>query len=113
MRATTIVFPKNRTNKSLQHLYRTFNRAYFANRLDDEVAVRFAKSSRVSWLGCYVGEFEVIYLNPILKKSWRMTCMVLLHEMCHVAIPGQHNHGPKFQKAMHALANCGAFESIW
>lgn len=100
------------TNRSLRQLYRTFNRAYFDNRLDDGVAVRYGKSTRVSWMGCYVGEFETIYLNPILKRFRRLACIVLLHEMCHVGSQGE-GHGRRFQKMMHALADCGAFEELW
>ena len=100
------------TNRSLVHLYRVFNRAYFGNKLDNGVAVRFGKSTQSPWMGCYVEEFETIYINPALRRFKRVTCMVLLHEMAHVATPGK-GHGHKFQRMMHALADCGAFENLW
>lgn len=100
------------TNRSLQQLYRQFNRAYFDNKLDSGVSVCFGKNPRVQWMGCYVSEFETIYINPLMRRFRRITCMVLLHEMAHVAVPGA-LHGRKFQQVMHTLADCGAFENLW
>ena len=100
------------TNRSLRQLYAAFNRAYFDNKLDSGVSAVFGKNPKVQWMGCYVAEFETIYVNPVLRRFRRITCLVMMHEMVHVANPGA-GHGRKFQQAMHALAEAGAFEQLW
>ena len=99
------------TNRSLQLLYRAFNRAYFDNRLP-EVTVKFSPKPLRGCMGFYSEEKELIVISSVLRRWRRTTCMVLLHEMAHVATPGK-QHGAAFQRVMMSLAKIGAFRQLW
>ncbi len=99
------------TNRSLQRTFAAFNVAFFSGQLDSSIRIKFGSVGK-----CVMGEYnsadEQIVLNPLLKTLRRFTCLVLLHEMCHVVVAGP-GHGKKFQTQMCRLANIGAFENIW
>jgi predicted metal-dependent hydrolase len=89
-----------------------YNRVYFGGQLPNDIEVRFARKPMRNAMGTYCEFDELLEINPEIRRWRRVTCMVLLHEMAHVATPGE-NHGPRFQRVMLRLAKMGAFESLW
>lgn len=65
-----------------------------------------------------VGKVCRINFNPDYELSEIVDRFTELHEMCHVQlfIEGEYEfneHGAKWQKCMHELANKNAFDDLW
>jgi hypothetical protein len=103
------------TNRSLQQLYRAYNKAYYGNTLDSEIKVRFSRlqepmRDHAHW----VPEDEEIVLDKKYRRSGRLTCWFLLHEMSHISTGWRGNkHGRVFDNEQFRIASIGAFRRIW
>jgi hypothetical protein len=80
------------TNRSLQQLYRAYNRAYFRDKLDHRIR---------------------IVIDRRLKPLRRFRCWVLLHEMNHVYVGPEKEHGHAFDGGIFRLVRVGAFAGLW
>lgn len=106
------------TNSKLKALYLRLNRRYFAGRLDKFLNVSFRDMSDYK-LGhaafVYKPGRKAVYheicLHPELKRRDRGIYAIhtLLHEMAHLSVGHQANHGPRFQKEIRRLFNMGAY----
>lgn len=111
------------TNRSLNNLYRAFNKHYFEGKLEN-IPVRFGKTRKLRAVAefnteltadyidgnhMYRAEKEIV-LNPILKKFGRLTCIAVLHEINHVAYGP--DHGKTFKKGIDRLIKIGAYRDL-
>jgi len=65
-----------------------------------------------AWSKLDSGEF-VIRVNPAVRGWKALRNWVVLHEMAHIHIYPNRNHGKKFQAEMLRLAQIGAFKDVW
>lgn len=107
------------TNQELRFAYKTFNRAYFSNRLPKDMPVFFQKRLiRQGKLGKTAVHLQTnrplwIEISPQIRFSGKIVRLTLLHEMVHVENPKPAGHGVWFEKRMMALAKAGAFRGYW
>ena len=107
-----------KSNPTLKRWYTKYNRKYFGNKLPKDTIVFWCK--RVFRYDDAIGAADVfdalphtIYIACELKKIHKVALIVLLHEMCHIAVGGDPDHGRRWQLKMKSLASRGAFESLW
>ena len=98
------------TNLELRSWYRYYNRLYFDGELP-RCVVQFKKMR--GDLGHTFWGDDRIYINEELKAWDRIARTTLLHEMVHVYLPKEVNHGHRFQREMLRLAKAGAFKGLW
>lgn len=102
------------TNAELTHRYREFNKKYFGNRLPKDMVVEFSQARK--WLGVTHykrGRPLYIQINWKFRFSLSSCMLTLLHEMVHVELPYNVNHGKKFHARMLKLARQGALKAWW
>lgn len=111
------------TNRSVNKLYRAYNKYYFEGKLEN-IPVRFGKNRKARAIAEFNTEFTADYidgshmyrtekeiiLNPMLKKFNRLTCIALLHEINHVAYGP--DHGKIFKKGIDRLIKIGAYRDL-
>ena len=107
------------SDRQLKLAYNQYNRKYWKGELPDAVTI-WEPYPKCDGVTCPV--FEVadgcyeIKIDPALKGSpcyWRL---VLLHEMCHVAIwrtYPKHQHGRPFQEEKNRIYAMGALKNLW
>ena len=103
------------TSKSLQKLFRVYNRAYFRGELDPSIKVRFSRVSMKQTMAMYDGENEEIVIDKQFRRLRRLCCFFLLHEMSHIYRQNP-NCGPNnraHNAIMLGLAKIGALRGIW
>jgi hypothetical protein len=107
------------SDRQLKHWYLKYNRLYWEGMLPDAVLI-WEPYPKCDGITCPVFEvadncFE-IKIDPALKGVpcyWRL---VLLHEMCHVAIwkrHPKHKHGKIFVDEKNRIYNLGALRNLW
>jgi len=107
------------SDRQLRNWYIKFNRLYFGNELPEHTVLIWEPVPKCDGVTCPVYEvsdgcFE-IKVDPALKGEpcyWRI---VLLHEMCHVAVwrrHPKHSHGPIFRKEVDRLYSIGAYRRL-
>lgn len=101
------------TNRSLQKLYRAYNRFYFGNQLDPDIRVRFSPRPMKRTYAYYDPETEEIVIDKRFRFARRICCWLLLHEMNHVWAGPEQEHNPIFDGGMFRLASIGALVGLW
>ena len=108
------------SDRQLRLAYAKFNRLYWNSELPADTVLIWEPVPKCDGVTCPVFEvrdgcFE-IKMDPALKGEpcwWRI---VLLHEMCHVAIwrrHPKHQHGKVFQEEKNRIYALGALKKIW
>ena len=98
-------------SQRLKRTYRSYNRRYFNNRLPNPPEVKIAWGDIEPLLGYQLSDEIVLSKKTHRQDSvWKMT---LLHEMVHLSLPDEPEHGKVFQKGMLRLAKLGAFKNLW
>ena len=110
------------SDRRLKRLYRHFNRRYFDGALPDSTEVWWEHVDGAC-ADCDVdncglafdagSDSFMIRLNPDIGWSERNAKLALLHEMVHVKLYPNFNHGRRFQNEMIRLAALGAFDRLW
>ena len=109
-------------SRKLKRAFLSFNRRYFNGRLPKETEVKYSKKifRKHHFLGHAIylkNALSLIRIAKELKRTPTIAQLVLLHEMCHIALMQQgrflENHGTRFQKLMLKLAKKGAFKDLW
>lgn len=101
------------TNAELQCMYHEFNRKWFGNRLPKDMVVEFEKIEPMGCTHYRRGRPLYIDINFNYRSNRCIVSMTLLHEMVHVELPYNINHGKQFHKRMIQLARKGAFKPWW
>jgi predicted metal-dependent hydrolase len=101
---------------SIYDIYNQYNRKYFSGKLptiDDEFDVRFGRLGRDNHgeTNFYV-DFTEIVISTRLVNQGRFVRIILLHEMCHVALPASAKHGPRFMREIKRIMRMGAFDDL-
>ncbi|MGA2886143.1 MAG: SprT-like domain-containing protein [Halobacteriota archaeon] len=107
------------SDRQLKLAYNQYNKKFWNGELPDAVTI-WEPTAKCDAICCPVfevadGVFE-IKIDPALKGEpcyWRI---VLLHEMCHVAIWRQHlkhQHGRPFQEEKNCIYAMGALKNLW
>lgn len=105
----------------LEVWYRGYNVALFNSELPDTVVIDHnLRDDRFMALTDYNfgGKYYIITFNPKYGASPKQERETLLHEMCHIRniVEGEEEfdqHGPKWQRCMHDIANKNGFEDLW
>jgi hypothetical protein len=111
-----------RSHPTLKRLYRQYNKKYFGNKLPKGTTVTFANPAHFVKTGlgkktCAITFFlhekpPVIVIKRFKQKHWSYIKLDLLHEMAHVKLPINVNHGPRFKAEMARLEKAGAFRKL-
>lgn len=107
------------SDRQLKNWFNKYNRQFFSGELPD-VVVFWEPAAGAHAVTCPVFEvadnvFE-IKLDPALKGVPSFWKIVLLHEMCHVAIwrkHPKHQHGKVFQQEKDRVYALGALRHLW
>ena len=115
--------PDLTSDPKLRRWYLQFNRQWFNGDLPDDVTVYWDPVSAQAecWSVLAIPGTRdhepivdfIIRIDPRMSFSRALAKWALLHEMAHVKLYPNLNHGPKFHAEMLRLANCGAFRKLW
>jgi hypothetical protein len=108
------------SDRQLRTWYAKYNKLYWDGLLPVDTVLFWEPIPKCDGVTCPVFEvrdgcFE-IKLDPALKGEpcwWRI---VLLHEMCHVAVwqrHPKHQHGKPFQEEKNRIYAMGALKKLW
>jgi hypothetical protein len=108
------------SDRQLRTAYAKYNRLFWNGELPLNTVLIWEPTAGNDAVCCPVYEvadgcFE-IKIDPALKGEpcyWRI---VLLHEMCHVALwrhHPKHNHGKVFKDEKHRIYALGALDKLW
>ena len=106
------------TNKKLVWWFNYYDRKFFQGKLP-EVYVHFEKLGDIKdgklifGVTSYFEDTIILSINSIFKAYPKVTKHTLLHEMAHISLPIQVEHGPKWEARMRSLARRGAFTGLW
>lgn len=101
-------------DKQLARWYREFNAKWFDGKLPDDTDVLYAPEEGCSAIAnTDEAESFFIKINPAYAVDTNIVKMMLLHELCHIALWPHKSHGKKFQAEMQRLALAGAFKGVW
>lgn len=111
------------TVKTLQRWYKRINRGYFNNSLPHTVDIRIvdkidAKNSAWAETSNWMDEegalefYQIKFVKYLVKFSRTFTCLVLYHEMCHLAAGLHNGHNKVFDKNISRLFRKGAYKGI-
>lgn len=100
---------------TLVSVFNKYNKLYFGNKLKVS-SVRFIKLKN-PWHAqtAFFSDYPpLIEINSRLQYSGKLTRIVLLHEMAHVANHSDSNisHGPEFRKQIKRLMRLGAYDDL-
>lgn len=98
------------TDRDLKKTYSSFNRKYFDNKLPKSMVVRFGRLSYQDY-----GEYDpdgIITISSSISHIAEMIMTTLLHEMAHVAVGPQAEHGMIWQSKIVELFNQGAYDGL-
>jgi hypothetical protein len=98
----------NPVHSGIQYCYDYFNSYYFNGKLRD---MRVVWAELEDLYGLTTADY--IFIASSLKTQTVMALQTLLHEMVHVKVPSDVEHGKKFNKEMLRLARAGAFDHLW
>jgi predicted SprT family Zn-dependent metalloprotease len=106
---------------NLQQWYQYYNAALFNHELPDKIEIdhQLHDDSNMAITECgNVSKICRIDMNPDFEHGYRIRRETLLHEMCHVdvfALNGAEleEHGPRWQRCMHRVADENGFEDLW
>lgn len=109
--------PRLRTDRWLRGRYLAFNQRYFHGSLPSHLPVIFHKDGGDCWgvtIFGYDGHAEKIHISPKLREMSDYACVILLHEMCHVAVGNKERayHGALWRKERQRLVESGAFTNF-
>lgn len=101
-----------KSERQLAYWYRKYNRLYFGDSLP--TAFVWWEPTSAAYADCKLidGEWR-IRLNPSLSGWNALWKWSLLHEMVHIRLYPNTNHGRRFQAEMLRLATMGAFREVW
>jgi hypothetical protein len=101
--------------KDLQTWYVASNEAYFDNKLP-YAEVHWGDLTAIDDMGLTTrhanGEW-VIIIDRRTNPTRRVALMTEFHEICHIKVQNDPDHGPQFQTCMLNLARAGAFAELW
>lgn len=100
------------TDEMLAELYAAYNRAYYDDQLPHDVVIKFGNLG-VNSYGVWKPGTKTIIVARCMRRFNRLVCLIVHHEMAHVAAGADYSHGKKFQAGMKRLAKADAFANIW
>jgi hypothetical protein len=102
-----------KSDRQLKYWFNKYNALYFASELPGDTCVWW-EPTNASYADCGLidGHWR-IRVNPSLTAWVSLWKLTLLHEMCHIKLHPNRNHGRKFQQEMLRLAAMGAFAELW
>ena len=108
--------PIRMSNQELKKFYLHLNKEFFSNKLDKKMKLRFAddlkdEDDNIELNGCQEGD-EIVLDSSLKLGSMEYIQIILLHEMCHAALPHDVNHGIVFQAKIVELFNKGAYDYL-
>jgi len=102
--------------QALKCWYDTYNKAYFEGKLPN-AEVGYGPCPIENVMSCAYKDHDRFFIRLVVKYNIAPDAahLNLLHESCHLANWNVEfdDHGPKWQKCMHHLADIGALESLW
>lgn len=108
------------SDKQLKHWYAKYNKAFWGGELPEHTVIYWEPPPGAHASVCPVYEVDngqfVLKLDPAIKgipEFWRL---MLLHEMCHLALwrkHPKHQHGRLFKEEQDRIYALGALRKIW
>jgi len=100
------------TDKDLCKLFKEYNETLFNNSIDKNISIYFKHLWKTDDAdGLYLP--GVIFIDSHLKSVPKYARMVLIHEMCHAALPESCvDHGMLFQAELVRIFNRGGFDGL-
>lgn len=104
-------------NKQLRKAFRCYNKLYFNNQLEEPDIVRYSNITNEGASGLTTWQTQgatKIQIHSGLKKFEKLSCIVLLHEMAHLAVGLDciEQHGIRYQAEIYRLIMAGAYDSL-
>ena len=104
----------------LKHWFAKFNRTYWSGELPEHTIIFWEPPRDAQATTCPVyevdhGQFQ-IKLDPAHKGCPDYWKILLLHEMCHLALwlkHPKHQHGKLFQQEKDRIYALGALKNLW
>lgn len=108
------------SDRQLLLWYRKYNKLYFGGELPENTIVHWEPTSANNAETCPVYEvadncFKIL-IDPAISGQHKFWKMILLHEMCHIAIwrkHPKHEHGKAFQDEKDRVYSLRALKHIW
>ena len=105
---------RRKKKKSLFQVFMYYNRKYFGGKLKVS-DLRLKKMSHLiaGETTFYEGGVHPsIVINEALTNWGRCVRIVLLHEMAHISLPKDAEHGPRFKRRIRRLVKQGAYDDL-
>ena len=108
------------SDRQLKNWFQKYNRLYFNGELPDNTIIHWEPCSADNANTCPVYEvadncFKIL-VDPAISGQPKFWKMILLHEMCHIAIWRKHlkhEHGKAFQAEKNRVYELGALKNLW
>jgi hypothetical protein len=100
--------------------YNVYNKKYFGDELTRKIELIWEPVPLCDGEACPIWELAdgifLVKIDPAHKGNLNYARLVLLHEMCHLAIwqkHTRHQHGPLFRNEQNRIYALGALRKIW
>jgi hypothetical protein len=106
---------KSKRDPRLLRIFRDYNGAFFGGAIEEPEIMKYKKMRDKAGLSVMSSQGPTaIYIHSGLRPFYRMTQIVVLHEMCHVELGMEYrpHHGTRWQARIDQMYKMGAYEEL-